>query len=54
VYRRARPVEDRTTEVAGYALRIAVLVLGLLGATVLTRGIQLRQAGPDRLPAAAV
>jgi hypothetical protein len=54
VYRRARPVEDGTTQTAGYALRLAVLVVGLLGATVLTRGVQLWQAGPDRLPSAAV
>jgi hypothetical protein len=54
VYRRARPVDDRTTQFAGYALRIAVLVVGLLGATVLTRGVQQWQAGPDRLPPATV
>jgi hypothetical protein len=54
VYRRARPVLDRTTEVAGYALRIAVLVIGLLGVVVLTRATQRWQAGPDPLPPAVV
>jgi Protein of unknown function (DUF3592) len=54
VYRRARAVPDRTTEATGYALRIAVLIVGLLGVVVLTGGIQRLQAGPDRLPSAVV
>jgi hypothetical protein len=54
VYRRARAVPDRTTEAAGYTLRIAVLIVGLLGVVVLTGGIQRWQAGPDRLPPAVV
>lgn len=54
VYRRARPVEDRTTKAVGYGLRIVVLVVGLWGAMVLTRGVQQWQAGPDRLPPAVV
>jgi hypothetical protein len=50
VYRRARPVEDRTTKAVGYVLRIVVLAVGLWGAMVLTRGVEQWQAGPDRLP----
>jgi hypothetical protein len=51
VRRRATPVADRTTDLAGQALRIGAAVFAILGGVLIALGVMRLQAGADRLPA---
>jgi len=50
VRRRATPVADRTTDLAGQALRTGAAVAAVLGIAVIGLGVVRLQAGADRVP----